>query len=53
MKRTTWFCRLCVDYHVIDRTKHLVQNHNAKRNAKGGNRWQSLLNDIFRESIKQ
>lgn len=49
-RRTTYFCRLCREYGVVNRKAHLKNRHNASHDTINKRSSADLVSTIFIES---
>lgn len=49
-RRTTYFCRLCREYGVVNRKAHLKNRHNASHDTINKRSSADLISTIFVES---
>ena len=50
LRRTTYFCRLCREYGVVNRKAHLKNRHNASHDTINKRSSADLVSTIFIES---
>lgn len=49
-RRTTYFCRLCREYGIVNRKAHLKNRHNASHDTINKRSSADLVSTIFVES---